>query len=398
MTNPAAYATSLLYSTPWVTPFLPSMVNYPFPLAPGYFPHTQNPSIRCPECSETFPSLQELTNHIKATSHFMQNVPSHPSPPLQHESANNSQASDSPRPSYVSSSNEGADDGKVGGFDFIKSLESTIQSAISKVKGSPQVDKTSPNNFSPFTSSLNPPRQVNGVESLNGKRLTDIKPPPKSSESPLDLTVKRDERHPVAYTGSVPNRDPIRSLKENMKSIFSLMNKSPSKKTDYKPLLQDKLPSNPLEEMLRIVKNTTSDVARKRSSADADVAVKSKKLKSLDLVVPGSSPVVNPIQQMQELVDKKLSTPKTFPETSSPVASRNTFVTSSSLLTTCSPVTSLNAFVTSSRFLPHSPPTRSRIINGSDDDTTNGVTSHTSDVRDDVKNTGTSFVELWRFM
>lgn len=181
-----------MYAYPWLASlqaYLPTLLAAgfasPFAVPPGMFPSSQfmtshlpiqditkptsdqsSSDVQCTICQSNFKSLQQLADHIKETMHYppmmdpnswyRQNTtnPSSPSlatPPSQSPSGSTSSSGgrvkskssdDIIKPPPQSSSASSSDDTPAS-FDFIKSLESTIQSAISKVE-SPRTNRKMP--------------------------------------------------------------------------------------------------------------------------------------------------------------------------------------------------------------------------------------------------------------
>ena len=309
----AAY-TSLLYSSPWLTSGLaPSMLpslysgpvgfSYPYLYPPGLFPGTfpQLPlppvddfegKLPCTKCKESFNSLQKLSEHIQETSHFpdlkqvgaLMGTLSSPltSSPNSLESkgallnpkagvrsfVEKSRGSTSVSKSfcdttsnptsgkklhrdYVKTLPESDAKSSASSLDFIRSLESTIKSAISKVEScrdqkppSPRIPTSITNNsshtFGSFFSTLadrpkrepsdspitskdklsasdvskskqtsneaaklqnttgsQPEKLAHNSASVTGakhdcKTASNFQVKPKKSDTPLDLTLKRE--------------------------------------------------------------------------------------------------------------------------------------------------------------------------------------------------------------
>ncbi|XP_018673372.2 zinc finger protein 130 [Ciona intestinalis] len=425
--NPAAAAcANLLCSYPWLASslspnFLPSILNpnmslpypgsYP-PLLPPHLPTVNglsSPSetdlaLTCTECNAKFSSMKRLTEHRFSASHFP-TLPDLKLPSGHHNpiipmslsqpscspslsdtgkthrpnnrsstrSSSNEASSLSPSPnsksdSYVKTpSVSDTTHEHIGSCDFIKSLESTIQSAISKVEHprskSSTLDSTR-RSFNPFSAMKEqekmkpkPANSAHGRQSKSPTTKTITASDKRQPESPLDLTVKKTDyansRHhqqktsahsptpPIsAYSGTHPGKDPLQSLKDNMQSLFSGMKPGQltstdaaekTKKSEYAPLHIGSTPSetNPIQEMLKIVNRPELEhrfpfaqrdthehrveEGKKRSSSSVVAPINPKKsCFSLfeDLIVPkdvDSSPDVNPLQKMQDLVDRKVS-------------------------------------------------------------------------------------------
>ena len=220
----AAAYTSLLYSSPWLASLPPSMLPslyasssalsfpymYPSGLYPGPLPFScpvpsfneeQELELSCTKCKETFKSFQKLTEHVRETSHYpdfdssrsynfsSKSPPISPSnvppskdksnPPRSQTSSTSNKSSSSSgltsenhatshcksRTDYVQeSASKSTSITSASNFDFIRSLESTIKSAISKIESpcdneplsSRRLSSSSDrrNNFSPFLSSI----------------------------------------------------------------------------------------------------------------------------------------------------------------------------------------------------------------------------------------------------
>ena len=225
-------------------------------------------------------------------------------------------------------------------------------------------------------------------------------------ETPLDLTVKKEDteapspRHGdrksperatefeeakpsanvfSAYAAGKSAPSPLQSLTSNVQSLFSFMrpkietalgvSSRPARASnEYKPLRDQGavFDSNPLQEMLKIVHNTqpmdraaAPDERSRRASDVSDVASDAKKAKTSllnDLVVPedGMS-TVNPLRQMQDLVDNKLTDNRqlnhTRPRGTSSADAINALMTS--LCKSSAPVASSTATCCSSAVSKH---------------------------------------------
>ena len=404
----AAAYTSLLYSSPWLgssfPPIIPSLypgsTGIPYPYSPGFFggPLPPNPfafpleehelNLSCTKCKENFTSLQKLSDHIQETSHYpdIDQLSALAGVPPNSLNDSKERSSHSPRPrschsadkesslfgsksltsatpakkarrDYVQTSPEHQKKHPASSFNFIRSLESTIKSAISKVDTVPNEDKNGAQRstskaaesnhrtgFSPFLRMTDSPnyenlKRTNHKSSLSKPQLTRSKSDterensktrasesrPKNeiscnissrkafstsmekSESPLDLTVKKEEggktfssnlafpatsQKPLSSSSdskydhdqpkdaidhsrmqSSPYKSPLQSL-HDMQAFFSVKKSelvpmgqngmtSPPKNTatiqpdPYKPLMMPtnvNFPSsNPLQEILKIV-------------------------------------------------------------------------------------------------------------------------------------------------
>lgn len=354
--------------------------------------------LNCAQCKVAFPSFQQLTEHTKYSGHFpaaispsnldADKIPSTNLSPNPTSSAPHDESTNSKRrlsqtnnhtkrarpssngkssntateqtnsalstkylqplsPSYVKSRPD-----KSSPIDFIKSLESTIQSAISKVadessqppkKKRREVPIEAPNlnhkmSFNPFSSMTHSmsPNHVSGAKRQPSLSPLDL------SKSEADLKARGRKSHSPVDSKEVQSsaeKDHLKCIRDNMRSLFAYMNLQNINRQNGSPSPNSKsplvLPSNQkcqesrhsnINNVRKSPNHRMSPNSDKSKTADANKSEWSSKTdfkcedasrkrkgpsESIlqDLFIPNDdekSPVQNPLLQMENLVNHQL--------------------------------------------------------------------------------------------